>query len=201
METTNVNSPNTLQPLQFREYEVKSTTLHLLDGDILDSEQFPELPGLLTPHVYRFIRDGRKASDDRLRALGGAAFCYLNLLPNRGHAIVVPSRWTQEMFCSHFGISRHPPTSTEPLLTPTRPVQILRRPGGVNITPTTSAPEILRPRVTTSHPTVQAETTPTPSTEGEQKPKVHFSDGQGTEAQGEEAPGPTGYQKDDRDLS
>ena len=181
------SSPTALHPLSLRDFEVAASTTSLADGDILHSENFPELPPLQTPHVYRFLRDGRKASEDRLRALGGAAYCYLTLHPMKGHAIIVPNRWSLEMFCRQFSVTRPLPVSTVPV-TPT--VTILRRPNPTVNPEGQSRNEGEKPP---ENSMIDGGSTPKSSLGGERKPSVRpQTERWENEEPTEEMPGPSG---------
>ena len=95
--------------------EIVQETDDLAEGDILDPNRFTELPILDPGSIFRFVRDGRHLSDSRLQSIGGRPATVLELLPEKGYAVVIASRWSVIQFKKHFGIptTRAPPAEID----------------------------------------------------------------------------------------
>ena len=85
----------------------------LQDGDLLDAQDWQELRHPPRNFVWRYMKDGRKASPARITALRNMGPPLVGSIPRRvvlgvdsgqrlGHAILVPADWTLDIYVRHF---------------------------------------------------------------------------------------------------
>ena len=81
-------------------------------GEILDPKEWPELNTPPRGFMWRFLKDGRRASPARMTALRETGQPLPGTIPRRvalgdrfGHAILVPIDWTIDVFNVHFNLN------------------------------------------------------------------------------------------------